>query len=66
MIFLILQATHREAVGPAAVVHVGIATAEVQVPSVGTIYCTAPIETDATHIVEGSVSGAAEARQGKF
>ena len=63
---LILQATDREAVRPVVVVHVGIATVEVQVPCVGSIHCTAPIVTVATHIVEGSVSVVAVARQGKI
>jgi len=36
----ILNATHRVSVRPVVAVHVGIATVEVQVPRVGTIYGT--------------------------
>jgi len=64
--FTILNATYREAVCPVVAVHVGIATVEVQVPTVGSIVLrTAPIVAVATHIVERTIAVVAVACHGQ-
>jgi len=48
----VLDATHREAVGPVIAVHVRIRAVEVQVASVGTGYRRTPVVAVAADIVE--------------
>ena len=52
----VLDATHREAVGPVIAVHVRIRAVEVQVASVGTGYRRTPVVAVRTYIVERPIA----------
>ena len=53
----VLEAADGKAVCPAYIVHVRIATVEVQVGGVRATHSTTPIEADTTHIEERSIAG---------